>query len=60
MSLLCLLPSPLQFPYIPVLPVSLLELLNAPGIFMYGLCTSDVQLQEELDGVRGPKGNGPL
>ena len=46
-------PTHPQFPYIPVLPVSLLELLNAPGIFMYGICTAEVQFEEELDGVRG-------
>ena len=56
--LLSLPPSLPQFPYIPVLPVSLLELLNAPGIFMYGICTAEVQFDEELDGVRRRGGQG--
>ncbi|CAI7933167.1 unnamed protein product, partial [Closterium sp. NIES-54] len=46
-----LYPYKWMLPYIPVLPLPLLELLHAPGIFIYGINTSEFELQDELDGV---------
>ena len=35
-------PPSLQLTYIPVLPVKLLDLMEAPGSFLYGLCTASL------------------